>query len=190
MEQPNTNSQQKNQQTVLLITAIVVGLVVLVTLGWFGYAQYQEKNKTKNAIEGLTELRDIGAPVDEDVTIGEVEQLLDPTGKSRFLTFSSLKNTYSGGLLNIRGGDLTSLDDNDVALTLELNKGSYDDTELFTLTKAELQNAKIYIFEAPTGAITIPYTELEVGYGVSITRTKDLINPEKIDDILIEAIRN
>lgn len=169
----------------VLVALALLGVFVLGGVTFMVLTRGSQK-PTDAAQEGLRISRAVGTPIDVERTQAVVEEVLGH--EDRFLTLSLLRNTYSGVLMEMN--ILEAQNPEDPALELVLDNGV--ETRPFVFTKQTLEEkAMVRLFDNTTSPGTqrdISYTDLQVGWGMSITQVTDLmIGGQDTSQVIIEA---
>ena len=170
----------------VFIISILVALVVIGS----GTVLFLTRRATPlgERVDGgsITKTYIIGTPVNQEKAATSVNELINPGPENNLLVTSTLRTTYSGFLASIQ--ELAASNATDPALAIELTtKGDGSETAGFQLTKAELENTRIYLV-SPSGLTNVGISDLFSGFGISITRITDLMAAkDSPDEIIIEA---
>ncbi|MFH2118476.1 MAG: hypothetical protein ABII10_01945 [Candidatus Paceibacterota bacterium] len=168
----------------ILIAGVLVAIIIFgVWLALF----ISQKRVKENQADGPTMFAP-GAKIDQQKIAEKTDQLSTSNPQSSLLVMGSLKTTYSGLLANWYAQEAINPDD--VALVLELNKGTAESTVVFEITKAQLAKTRVFSVNSE-GTTVISYSQMEVGNGIGITYTTDVRDTTtKIEDeIVIEVTR-
>ena len=147
----------------ILIAGIIVAVIIFSV--WIALAISRKNNQQAEKTNQPTSLIP-GVKIDQQKVAETTGELSDADPKSSLLVMGSLRTTYSGLLANWYTQEATNPDD--VALVLELNKGTPETTVVFELTKAELEKTRVTLNSDGKTSV-IAYTQMEIGNGVAIS---------------------
>lgn len=178
---PSTSQQEEVQwKSPILIGSLLFGLIVFTV--WVALFLLPRLAEDRSE-EASPKINPIGVPVDEKKTTTEMGALVADSPQKNLLVISSLRTTHTGFLANKTLLDTTN--PNDFALILELSQPEGGASASFNFTLSELPTIR-YLLVTRNGTRQVSLDDLEVGYGVGITRIKNLMNNNEPDEIVIE----
>lgn len=146
----------------------------------------QNTRPTPQAQDNTLVSRVVGTPIDPEKAQAAVDQVL--AQENEFLTYSFLRNTYSGLLEEIN--QFEAVESTDDALELVINIS--EERKSFFLTKQILEEkTRFYLFDnrqSPPVLTEISSADIQTGWGVSITMVNDLLQGQDyIHEMIVEV---